>query len=188
MIDNASSEHENELIRKIAQGDQKAFERLFRVYYKQLCRFAFLFLQSKEVSEEAVSDVFFNVWMKREQLDRVQNIRAYLYTAVRHQSIDYLRTNPVSSEEHIDVYELEIASTEPLADEVMEREEFHELLQKAFDQLPERCRMIARMHFNDQLQYKEIAEILDISRKTVEAQIAIAIRKVNEKFTAYKLK
>ena len=178
----------NELVRPITQGDQKAFERLFRAFYKPLCQFAFLFLHSKELSEEAVSDVLFNVWMKREQLAPVRNIRAYLYTAVRHQAIDYLRTNPEYVGEDINVYELEIESSEPTADEMMEREESHELLQKAFNTLPERCRMIARMFYNDQLQYKEIADILGVTRKTVEAQIAIAIHKVADFFDKQHLK
>ena len=176
------------LIRQLSLGDQKALESLYRLYYKQLCQFAFLILHSKELSEEAVSDVFFNIWMKREQLASIRNIRAYLYKAVHNQAIDYLRTNPAQSHENINDYQLEIESPDPAVDEVIEREQLHELLQQTFDMLPERCRMIARMHFNDQLQYKEIAEILGISRKTVEAQIAIATRKVNEIFEKYGLK
>ena len=173
---------DEQLVRKIALGDQKAFEELYRLYYKRLCQFAFLFLHSKELSEEAVSDVFFNVWMKREQLVPVRNICSYLYSSVRHQAIDYMRTKNIQPHDNINVYELEIECSEQMPDEMIEREQFRELLQQAIDILPERCRMIARMHFNDQLKYKEIAEILDISRKTVEAQIAIAIHKINETF------
>jgi len=168
------------MVSKIAKGDQKAFEELYCLYYKQLCQFAFLILRSKELSEEAVSDVFFNVWINREQLTAVRNIRSYLYSAVRNQAINYLRAKNIHPQDDINVYELEMESPEPLADNVMEHEQFRELLQQAFDELPERCRMIARMHYNDQLLYKEIAEILNVSRKTVEAQIAIAIRKIKE--------
>jgi len=171
-----------ELIQKIATGDQRAFEGLYRLYYKRLCQFAFLFLHSKELSEEAVSDVFFNVWMKREQLTSVRNICSYLYSSVRHQAIDYLRKKNIQYQDNINVYELEIESPEHTPDDMIEREQFRELLQQALDVLPERCRMIARMHFNDHLNYKEIAEILEISRKTVEAQIVIAIHKINETF------
>ena len=123
--------------------------------------------------------------MKREQLDRVRNIRAYLYTAVRHQAIDYQRMKNIQPQENINVYELEIESPEPSADDTIDRQLFREHVQQAFDKLPERCQMIARMHFNDQLEYKEIAEILGISRKTVEAQIAIAIKKVKDIFEKY---
>ncbi len=170
---------------KIATGNQFAFEELHRLYFNRLCKFAFLFLKSKEMSEEAVSDVFFNVWMKRMQLKSVKNIRSYLYTAVRHQAIDYLRSQKSYPQDNINAYELEITSPEPSAHDTVERDDFRQLLQHAFDELPERCRMISRMYFNDQLEYKEIASILDISRKTAEAQIAIAVRKVKEMFEKY---
>jgi len=178
---------EEELVRKIAVGDQKAFEGLYRLYYKRLCQFAFLFLHSRELSEETVSDVFFNVWMKREQLDPGRNMLSFLYTSVRNQAINYCqRANPIHFRDDINAYELEMELPEPFVDDTIDRELFCERLQKAFDELPERCRMIARMHFNDQLQYKEIAEILSISRKTVETQIAISIQKIKKTFEKYK--
>ena len=174
------------LVRKIVTGDQKAFEKLYHLYYKRLCQFAFLFLHSKELSEEVVSDVFFNVWMKREQLIPERNIRSFLYTSVRNQAINYCqRVNPIYSRDNINAYELEIESPEPSVDDTIDRELFRERLQKAFDLLPERCRMITRMHFNDQMQYKEIAEILNISRSTVKAQITIATQKIKETFEKY---
>jgi len=176
---------EKEMLRKICSGDRQAFEELFHLYYKRLCQFAFLFLHSKELSEEAVSDVFYNVWIKHEQLDPERNIRAFLYTSVRNQAINCLRTNPVNYQDNINAYELEMESGELSVEHDIDRELFHEHLQHAFDELPERCRMIARMYYFDQLEYKEIAEILCISRKTAEAQISIAIHKVKEIFEKY---
>jgi len=176
---------EKEMLRKICFGDRQAFEELFHLYYKRLCQFAFLFLHSKELSEEAASDVFFNVWIKHEQLDPERNIRPFLYSSVRNQAINYLRTNPVHYRDIINAYELEPESADFSVEYKIDREIFHKRLQQAFDELPERCRMIARMYYFDQLQYKEIAEILCISRKTVEAQISIAIQKVKEIFEKY---
>ena len=177
---------EEELVSKIAMGDQNAFKRLFHLFYERLCRFAFLILHSKEQSEEAVLDVFLNVWIKREQLVPVCNIRSYLFTAVRNQAINYnQRANPVHSQENINVYELEIEYSEPSADEVMDLALFRERLQKAFEELPKRCRLVARMHFSDQLLYKEIAEILHVSPNTVKTQITIATQKIKEIFEKY---
>ena len=185
MYVNSFKNIEEELVRKTSTGDQNAFKGLFHLYYKRLCRFAFLILHSKEQSEEAVLDVFLNVWVKREQLVPDGNIRSFLFTAVRNMAIDYQRANPVPSQDNINVYELEIESPEPSADEVMDRALFRERLQIAFEELPERCRLIARMHFNDGLPYREIAEILHISRKTVEAQITIATQKIKDIFGKY---
>ena len=174
---------EEEMVRKISMGDQNAFKGLFHLYYKRLCRFAFLILHSKEQSEEAVSDVFINVWIKREQLVPECNIRSFLFTVVRNQAINYnQRANPIHSQDNINIYELEIENPEPLADEVIDRALFRERLQKAFEELPERCRLIARMHFSDQMPYKEIAEILHISPITVKTQITIATHKIKDIF------
>ena len=178
---------EEELVRKIAGGDEKAYRDLFHLYYKRLCQFAFLFLHSQELSEEAVADVFFNVWMKRDQLLPERNIRSFLYTAVRNQAINYnRRMNPQHQTEDINAYELEIASTEPPVDETIDNELFHQRLQHTFDELPERCRMIARLHFSDQLPSKEIAKILAIAPKTVNAQIAIATQKIKALFEKHR--
>jgi len=174
-----------EMLRKICFGDRQAFEELFHLYYKRLCQFAFLFLHSKELSEEAVSDVFYNVWIKHELLDPGRNIRAFLYTSVRNQAINCLRTTSVHYQDNINVYELDMESGELSGENKIDRELFHNRLQQAFDELPERCRMIARMYYFDQLEYKEIAEILCISRKTAEAQISIANHKVKEIFEKY---
>ena len=176
---------DDELIRKIALGDQKAFNGLYYLYYKRLCQFAFLFNHSKEISKEAVLDVFFNIWMKREQLVTVHNIRSFLYTSVHNQAIKYQQREKPITKDYINVYELEMESPELLVDDMIDRKLFRERLKKAFDELPERCRMITRMHFTDQLQYKEIAEILHISHKTVEAQIAIATKKIKAIFEKY---
>jgi RNA polymerase sigma-70 factor (ECF subfamily) len=173
---------EEEMVRKISLGDQKAYKDLYRLYYTRLCRFAFLFLPSKELREEVVSDVFLNVWIRREQLDPERNIRSFLYTSVRNLAINCKRSKPANSKDFVNVYELEMESSEPAADEMMARESFREHLQKAFDQLPERCRMIARMHFSDSLHYREIAEILAVSPNTVRAQIVIATNKIKEIF------
>ena len=70
------------LIDKITKGDEKAFRLLFDTYYQQLFHHAFYYLASKEQAEEAVSDVFFIIWKKRETLDKIDNIESYLYTSV----------------------------------------------------------------------------------------------------------
>lgn len=177
---------DEDLVRKTAMGDQKAFEELFRLYYTRLCQFAFLILHSKERSEEVVSDVFFTVWVKREHLAPERNFRSFLYTSVRNHAINCLhRDSPIHFHDNINVYELEMKNPETSADDSLDWELFRNHLQHAFDHLPERCRMISRMYFNDQLQYKEIAEILALSRKTVEAQIAIATHKIKEIFEKF---
>ena len=176
---------EQEIVRKIILGDQQAFKALFHLYYKRLCQFAFLIIHSVPISEEVVLDVFINVWTKRNQLDPSRNIRSFLYTSVRNHAIDYQRSKTVYTQDYINVYELEVKDPEPTVEDRIDLELFRERLQKAFELLPEQCRMIARMHYSDQLSYNEIAEYLQISHKTVRAQIAIATKKLKEIFVKY---
>ena len=186
MPSTAVKKTEEDIVRGIQPGDQRAFKELFYLYYKQLCHFAHLFIHSKEMCEEAVLDVFFHVWVRREQLDPKRNIRSFLYVAVRNQAIKYCqRENPVHSQNNIDICELEMESPEPSVDEVIDRKLFRERLQKAYCELPERCRIIAQMHFSEQLQYREIAEILEISNESVRVQIGIAIQKIKKIFQKY---
>ena len=178
---------EEELVRKIAMGDQKAYKTLFHLYYKRLCQFAFYFLHSAEISEEVVLDVFTYVWTKRNQLDSGRSIRSFLYTSVRNHAIDYQRSKNYAQDNNINInfYELELKDPEPTVDEMIDLDLFRERLQKAFELLPEQCRMIARMHFTYQLSYNEIAEYLIISHKTARAQIATATNKLKEIFVKY---
>ena len=168
------------LTNEITLDNENAFKKMHDSYYVQLCQFAFLFLKSKELSEEVVSDVFLKVWINREKLRKIKIIKSYLYKAVRNQSIDYIRMQSSYEKDAVDVYEVEIISSEPIAEDTIILNEKKELLQQAVNELPEKCRMILRMYINDQLTYKEIADILNISRKTVETQITIAIRKLQQ--------
>ena len=176
---------DEELARKITLGDQKAFKTLFHLYYKRLCQFAFLFTSSVEISDEVVLDVFMNVWTKRNQLNPSRNIRSFLYTSVRNHAIDYKRTKTAYIQGTVNIYELEIVDPGPTVDDRIDLELFRERLQKAYELLPERCRMIARLHYSDQLSNKEIAEYLMISNKNVRAQIVIATKKMKEIFVKY---
>jgi RNA polymerase sigma-70 factor (ECF subfamily) len=156
------------------------------LYYKRLCQFAFLLIHSEEISEEVVLDVFINVWTKRNQLSQIRHIRSFLYTSVRNHAIDYQRTKTIHTQDYINVYELEVKDPKPAVDDMIDLELFRERLQKSFELLPERCRMIARLHYSDQLSYNEIADYLQISHKTARAQIAIATKKLKEIFVKYR--
>ena len=136
---------DEELVRQIAMGNAKAYKELFNMYYKRLCQFAFLFIRSVEITEEVVLDVFINMWIKRDQLVQIRNIRSFLYTSVRNQAIDYQRSKTVDTQDYLDVYKLEVKDTKPAVDDMIDLELFRERAQKAFELLPERCRMITRM-------------------------------------------
>lgn len=160
------------------QDDLAAFEALHTTYYAALCNFVFSYLKDRESCEEVVSDVFVAVWQKRKELRDIRNIQSYLYTCSKNLSIDLIRKNAIRIQPDTSCYEIEIPDTDDHFLSPIELKEFRSKMNEAIEQLPPQCKMIFKMLVNDQLAYKEIAEILNLSRKTVEAQISIAYKKI----------
>ena len=155
--------------------DRQAFDTLFRTHYSGLCRFACMYLKSLAEAEEVVSDVFLVLWKRRKEITITSNVRAYLFTCVKHESLASIErrrfvTEPITPH----TVETAIAESSPIHEL-----EFGELAIKVnavVDSLPPQCRQIFIMSRFDGLKYKEIAEILCLAEKTVENQLIKAIR------------
>ena len=168
------SKLEFEWVTKIVNGDASAFEKLFNVYCQLLINFSFRFVYDIGVAENIVQDVFVKVWKKRKQLNPNANIKYYLYTAVKNESLKYQRHNDVKQQ-----YVKSIDQNEQLAnlhEEDSNSKEIGLSINDAISQLPEKARIIFQMNRFDQLTYKEIAKIQNISIKTVETHMSRALK------------
>ncbi|HOI30669.1 MAG TPA: RNA polymerase sigma-70 factor [Melioribacteraceae bacterium] len=170
---------DEELLLLISRDDHKALEILFNRYYQALCFFSNRFLNNKYLVEEAVSDVFLNIWLKRGRIQITSSIKAYLYTAVRNQSINYLKKKDYNFED-LEVVDKEkvIASLSP--DHFIYHEELKNEIEKIILNIPEKRQIIFRMNRIDGLSYKEIAEVLSISVNTVQNQMGHAVKYLAE--------
>lgn len=148
-------------------------------YSDALYLFAKGILASSPLAEEVVSDVFVKVWQSRHQLSKVANIKSYLYNAVRNQAISYLRKrqNEVVSIEDINHYYFE--PVDKPDDAELEEEQLSKIY-KAIDYLPPQTKMVFSLAKIQGLKYKEIAELLNISVKTVDYHVASAVKKICE--------
>jgi RNA polymerase sigma-70 factor (family 1) len=159
--------------------DQQAYKLLFTALYPYLYPFARALVKTKEPAEEIVSDVFIKVWEKRKELDKIDNLKLYLYVATRHIALNYLEkekrkpTNPIDYFQHA-----ELISVHLDPEQLLITADMMALLRKAVEQLPPKCKVIFKLVKEDGLKYKEVAEILGISVKTVENQLAIALHKL----------
>jgi len=168
-----------ELQIRIANDDETAFTQLYLHFGKKLTQFALSLVRSKEVAEELVEDVFVKLWSNRHQAASIENIRVYLYVAVKNRSL-----NALSQKAHDLISApfdfLDTAVHEFAADpyELMITAEMMQRMHQAVDTLPPRCKMIFKLIREDGLRYKEVAEILNISVNTIDAQMAIAVRKI----------
>lgn len=166
---------------KIATGDQNAFRQLFNLYCKKLTQFAFAIVKSNDAAREIVDEVFIKIWKNRASATAIQNLTVYLYTATKNTSLNYLSAK--AKENIVDSFDF--FSVQFSDDQCPEKKLItSELLKKinaAIDGLPPRCKMVFKLVREDGLSYKEVASILNISVKTVDAQMVIAVRQVSEK-------
>lgn len=168
------------ILEKIAQGDETAFRMLFDLYYQKLLHVAIYFLKSRELAEEAIADVFYMIWTKRENLKKVNDINSYLYIMTKNQALHYIRRASVIDKEPIDLYTINMLQDGNDPEKKLLQEEYQLLIQKAINSLPEKCREVFRLVLSDKLRHKDIAQLLNISEKTVEAHIASAYKRIAE--------
>lgn len=172
-------------LQRIGNGDEQAFRLLFQYYSPRLNQFAYAIVKIKEAATEIVDDVFIKLWKQRESVPSISNIRVYLYVAVKNSSLNYL-----SSKAHRQITEpfnhLDIAlSRDQAPDEKMISAELQAKITAAIESLPPRCKMIFKLVREDGLRYKDVAEILNLTVNTVDAQMVIAVKRISEKVQAH---
>lgn len=158
--------------------DQQAFIKLFRHFQPALKKFAYSICQNREDAEEIVEDVFIRIWMKRRTLDQVQNLKLYLYLATRNFSLNYCRNKHNTTQLNIDEMKIEFQSLLPDPQQQMLSMEIQEQIAKAIEELPHKCKVIFKLVKEDGLKQKDVAELLHLSLKTVENQLAIAVKRI----------
>ncbi|WEK37067.1 MAG: RNA polymerase sigma-70 factor [Candidatus Pseudobacter hemicellulosilyticus] len=170
-----------ELQRRIAvYDDQLAYKDLFFHFYKPLQQFAFSFVRSHEMAEEIVSDVFIRIWERRQQIEEIENLKVYLYVSTRNTSLKYLLKQQKQVAVTIDELQVELEGQYNNPEQLLITAEMMARVQAAIDELPPRCKIVYKLIREDGLKYKEVSEILNISVKTIDNQLAIALRKIGK--------
>lgn len=173
------------ILEMISEGDSDAFRELYDLFYLKVYRFSGYIIKTEEIKEEVVSDVFFSIWQNRKNLEKIENIEAYLYTITRNRSLYYVNKSIKESTTSIDQLSIGFVENEDNPEEMIITQELREEINKAVNELPERCRLIFLMAKEEGLKYKEISEILSISEKTINAQMVTAIKKLSEALRKY---
>ncbi|RYY61437.1 MAG: RNA polymerase sigma-70 factor [Chitinophagaceae bacterium] len=159
--------------------DQSAFTQLYVIFGKKLIQFAVSLVRSKEAAEELVEDVFVRIWANRKQITDIENLTVYLYVAVKNKSLNLLskkaRELVTSPFDYLDT-PLDEFAADPY--DLMITSEMMGRMRDVIETLPPRCKMIFKLIREDGLRYKEVSEILNISVNTIDAQMAIAVKKI----------
>ena len=144
-----------------------------------------MYVRQIEVAEDIVSDVFFNCWKNRRKLAEVEKIDTYLFVAVKNHSLNYIKKiSRIQLVKLEDSNEFEFLNAYNPQDE-MEAKELMFKLEQAVEVLPQQCRIIFKLIKEDNLQYKEVAKILDISPSTVKNQLYRAMQRLNFVLSEY---
>lgn len=175
-----------EQLLRIREGEQEAFEKLYKAHYLQLARFSWRYVKSKAVAEELVQELFADLWQDRENIPLEGSIRAYLYKAIRNRSLNHLKHKNVArkynnewveenTEEHMTIQYEDHSNKK--------KERVQEELKKSIETLDPKIKTTFKMHRFDGLTYKEIADILDVSVKTVEYRMTKALKLLRSKLS-----
>jgi len=165
--------------------DHAAFEFLYNAFYNKLMRVALYYLGKELLAEDALSDVFFKLWQNRQKLKKVRNLDNYLFTMTKNQCLYVIRSDKkvIYNDKMMDDH-LGIVIDNPESN--MISEEFVNFFNAKIQELPPRCKLIYLMVKEDGLKYREVADILNISNKTVENQMTKAIAHIREFLNLYK--
>ena len=183
---------EQELTEMVESGDMKqlsfmdlqTFETLFRQYYQMLCSYAHRFVNDTDTAEEIVQDLFFKLWEKRSELQINTSVKSYLFSAVHNRCLKYIEHRNVETKyrNYYLLHESEIDNNLHYNSNVRE---LQGIIEHTLDSLPERCGRIFRLNRFEGLKYHEIAELLSISIKTVEANMGKALKMLRKNLKEY---
>lgn len=178
--------HLSELQHRIAAADdQFAYKELFLRFQPRLKKFVYSIVHSAEAAEEITSDVFIRIWEKRKTLDHIHNLRLYLYVAAKNLSINHMRRQDRYQNLQLHDLKVEIESFDLDPHQLMMTSEMLRRVQEAVLDLPPKCKIIYKLVKEDGLRHKEVAELLHISPKTVENQLAVAVKKIGHSMAFY---
>ncbi|MCF6332712.1 MAG: RNA polymerase sigma-70 factor [Draconibacterium sp.] len=170
------------LLSELQRGQERAFDFIFRKYYKALCAQAAAYINDIDLAQSLVQDCFIKLWENRGDAGNIKKLPAYLSFSVRNKCIDHLRKT--KSIENLNENS-ELKSQDSSSEYYLLSREFEERLVVVLSSLPERSRMAFEYSRFENLTYSEIAEKMNITVKAVEALISRALKKLRKELKDY---
>jgi RNA polymerase sigma-70 factor (family 1) len=159
-------------------ADEEALAALHDEYFYRLYKLACSIVGNKETAEEITNDVFIKIWQKRASLGDIRHPEYYLLKCVRNRALEFLRSKKINLVFLEDDLHPFLAEWEVSPEQILISSEMVLHINKVIDRLAPKCKLIFLLVKEGDLKYREVAELLNISVKTVEAQMSIALRKI----------
>ena len=176
------------LLQQIRNGQYEAMELFFNRYYASLCRFGMSYESNSCLVEEKVADIFIQLWTNRNILDKIKNPKSYIYVVVKN-SLKTARKSQQFCQQIDETKTINSMFSPSREQEIIENEQKEmntNLIREILDIIPKKSRQAFELSRIDGLKYKEIAEILNVTPKTVENHIAIALKFISRTLESYK--
>lgn len=171
----------NDIIKKIKEGDEKAFKEFFLMFYADVVKFLYFYTGNEEIAKDLAQDTFVNFWKARERIKISENVAGYLFKIARNIGINYIERE----KRQLRIDEIENISKSLVQPPDGESFEIRDAILNAINELPEKCREVFMLSRYTTLSHKEIADILGISLQTVKNHITKAMNFLRKKLAKY---
>ncbi len=166
------------LLNDIALNSSRAsFKRVYLFYYSKLFWFAKSFVKTDEAAEEIIDDVFLNLWMQRARLPDINNLGNYCYMSVKNKSLTLLSKSKLS-QVNIDDMDVDVADSAATGEDKLVCGDTARIIANSLSKLSDQCKVVFKLVKEDGLKYREVAELLDLSIKTVEYHMGNALKQI----------
>ena len=180
---------EKEILKSLSEGDQLAYGFVFKIYYDRLFRFALHYLNDDELAKDVVQDVFTSIWEDCKKFAQVNNLSSWLYTLTKNQCLKKIEHFKVK-QKHDDALKyrqlnISLGSLNELDTSPITFNEIRKIVFESLNELPDQTRKIFEMSRFENKKNREIAEELNISIKTVEANITKTLKQLKKALNNY---
>ncbi len=176
------------LLKKIGErNDERAFSEFFDHYHTRLIQLALLFVPRFDQAEEVVAEVFLKLLRKKESLMCIQNFEGYLFKMVKHESLNYLKKNKKQDSGNVLVDDIQdyLYTDQNDPEKDMINNDLGRLVRQVIEALPPKRGLVFKMVKDDNMSFKEVGEVLEISERTVEVHLKLAIKDLRKALSSY---
>nr|WP_121273540.1 RNA polymerase sigma-70 factor [Pedobacter schmidteae] len=175
----AGNNNEQLLLKQISEGDEQAFAVLFYRYLPILQPFALKFTRSPDAAEEIIQDTFLRVWLNRDKLEGVENVKAWLYKFASNECLNYLRKT-LKQAKAIDDLRVDHPVHSNTTIDTINLNDINHLVGQAIDKLPGQRKKIYQMSRAEGMNIPEIAAALDLSPNTIKNALVISLKTIRD--------
>jgi RNA polymerase sigma-70 factor (family 1) len=179
-------ENKRLFFKRIAEGDKEAFEAFFAFYYQKLIQFSCIFVNSEQEAEDVVAEVLTNLLAQRERVFKLDHFEAYLYSSVKNKSLTHIRKQNRMDHFSPDMNQsMQASSTTSSPHEQLIEQELSALIQEVISKLPPKRQMVFQLIREENFSYRQVAELMNISERTVEVHLKLAVATLRGQIKQY---